>query len=345
MTSLAGLFKSAPETPQDKDNDKLVDLFRNRAELKKEFAALREEKYQLHDRIKTHEGATARVQQKLDHLENLLLDPEWVHNVIAFYQLRRLGLHCFNKLERFAEYLKQQREERVYQKAMRAFEQGKKQKKANFKKQLNEIRMQKQMCEDELQSQRHKLMTMNGFVRLFRGPGLSSRIETLSENILVAQQQESELLFASEEVGRLLPPDHEGLDCAMKRKINFMILALAQHLFLHFEDNDLANLAKEASEKSAGAINYGGKRTCDEILHLLQKRTSTLGSITDLADILQERAKQIAAHATFRSDDDPVPVPASVATIHIKNKNGLTRQKDANILGDNYFGVAKVLSR
>ena len=66
MTGLTGIFKAAPEVVED--NDKLVDLFRNRAELKKEFAALRDEKFQLQDRIKQHEGATARVQQKMDHL-------------------------------------------------------------------------------------------------------------------------------------------------------------------------------------------------------------------------------------------------------------------------------------
>ena len=106
MTSLTGLFKAVPEETQD--NDKLVDLFRNRAELKKEFAAQRNEKYQLQDRVKQHEGATARVQQKMDHLESLLLDREWVHNVVVFYQLRRLAAHCRAKVERFAEELKQQ---------------------------------------------------------------------------------------------------------------------------------------------------------------------------------------------------------------------------------------------
>jgi hypothetical protein len=49
VASLTGLFKAAPERVED--NDKLVDLFRNRAELKKEFAALRNEKYQLQDRL------------------------------------------------------------------------------------------------------------------------------------------------------------------------------------------------------------------------------------------------------------------------------------------------------
>jgi len=112
VTNLTGLFKPEPE--ETRDNDKLVDLFRNRAELKKEFAALRDEKYQLQDRIKEQEGSTARAQQQMDHLENLLSDRDWVHSVVAFYQLRRLAAKCNAKLAKFAEQLKQQREQRAH---------------------------------------------------------------------------------------------------------------------------------------------------------------------------------------------------------------------------------------
>ena len=56
--------------------------------------------------------ATARLQQKLDHLEELLLDPDWAANVVVFYQLRSLALRCQRKLAKFAEQLKQQREQR-----------------------------------------------------------------------------------------------------------------------------------------------------------------------------------------------------------------------------------------
>jgi hypothetical protein len=38
-------------------------------------------------------------------------------------------------------------------------------------------------------------------------------------------------------------------------------------------------------------------------------------------------------------------VPGTVATIYIIDRNGVVKEKDANLLGDNYFGVAKVLSR
>ena len=54
----------------------------------------------------------ARITQKLEHLEGLLVDPEWVHTVVVFYQLRHMNRRCASKLGKFAEQLKQQRERR-----------------------------------------------------------------------------------------------------------------------------------------------------------------------------------------------------------------------------------------
>ena len=60
MPGLTEIFKSDEEPTRD--TDKLVDLFRNRSELKKEFAALRAEKYSLEDRVKEQRGAIERVE-------------------------------------------------------------------------------------------------------------------------------------------------------------------------------------------------------------------------------------------------------------------------------------------
>ena len=54
-----------------------------------------------------------------------------------------------------------------------------------------------------------------------------------------------------------------------KRSINFMILSLPSSCISHFEEDDLAGMAKEAGEKSVGAINYGAKQECDQIIDML----------------------------------------------------------------------------
>lgn len=343
MASLTTLFKG--EAPDTSENDKLVDLFRNRAELKKEFAALRNEKYVLQDRIKQHEGATARVQQQLGHLESLLLDPEWVHNVVAFYQLRRLAAHCQKKLARFAEQLKQQREQRQHGRVIESWNQQREQESQAVQRRIGEHRLSVQLLEDQLQSESHRLQTMNGFAKLFKGRSLAADIDEISARIEAGHAEEQALLRELDTVVKLVPPDQRGLDVAEKRSINFMILSFAQQLYLHFEEDNLAAMAIEASEKSVGAINYGGKKDCDDILALLERRKEEAEQDTDFAEVLQKRAKMIAKHALFREDDDAVPVPGTVATVFALDANGAVRQKDVNLLGDNYFGLSNVLSR
>ncbi len=343
MASLATLFRI--ETSGTQESDKLVDLFRNRSELKKEFAALRNEKYMLQDRIKQHRGATARVEQRIEHLENLLLDPDWVYNVIAFYQLRALAKQCTDQLSRFAEQLKQQSEQRAHSRTLESWNVRRKQKLDGIKTQIGEQRTGLQLLEDQLQAERHRLMTMNGFVRLFRGRKLARQIDDVAVQIEAGQQQESELLQDLDRIQRLDPPENQGLDVAAKRSINFMILSFAQQLYLDFEEDNLVELAKEANEKSVGAINYGGKAECDAILEMLAKSKAAAAEATGLAEVLKKRASLIGEQALFRHDDNAVPVPASVATIYVLDASGEVEQASANLLGDNYFGMAKVLSR
>ena len=122
MSGLTALFgNSAEKSP---DDDKLMDLYWNRNELKKEFAGMRIEKYRLQDRIKQQDGAVARLQQKLDHVEDLLIDPEWGRNALVFYQLRGVSLRCQRKLARFAEQLKQQRENKQQGRIMSEWKDG-----------------------------------------------------------------------------------------------------------------------------------------------------------------------------------------------------------------------------
>ncbi len=67
--------------------------------------------------------------------------------------------------------------------------------------------------------------------------------------------------------------------------------------------------------------------------------------ITDFADILQRRAGLIAEHAVFKEDNDVVPIPGTVATVFAIDVNGVIREKDANLLGENYWELSNVLSR
>ena len=343
MTSLTAIFGNTQE--DSGDSEKLLELYWNRAELKKEFASLRDETFRLKKQIAAKEGCTARVQQQLDHLEDLLVDPDWVYNVVVYYQLRAFNQSCKSKLARFAEQLKQQREQRQQSKVVDVWIDQRNEEAQALQAHLGEQRMNMQSLENQLQTERHRFSAMGGFARFFRRRSITKALDGIAGRMGESQLRESELLAALEEINSRAAPDSEGLDIASKRSINFMILSFAQHMYLQFQDDGLAGMAKESGDKSAGAINYGTKADCDLILEAVRQRGDSMDNGSDYADVLQQRAKLIAEKALFNLDNDAVPVAGSVSTIYSFDQNGAVREKDANLIGENYWELAKVLSR
>lgn len=343
MASRQPIFGAASE--HGDDNEKLVELFRNRAELKKEFAALSKEKYRLQQLVKEQQGATARITQRLEHLEGLLVDPEWVNTVVVFYQLRALNRRCEGKLAKFAEQLKQQREKRVRDAQLQAWRDQCNSRRATLDGKLEKLREKLRLLEGELQAERQRAESMSGLSRLFKARAASDELADLEARVETARQADQGLQEKVEAIEKAEPPDPPGLSIAEKRSINFMIVAFAQHLYLQFKDRNLVALVKESSEKSVGAINYGSKRDCDLLLERIAEHVESMEKAGDYADLLKRRAELIAEHAMFKEDDDAAPVAGTVATVFAINGNGVITKLDANLVGDNYWGIANVLSR
>src|SRR5215470_3760358 len=98
-------------TPSEPD-DRVLSLFKNRAELKKAYGELEDEIYRLKDRIKQQEGATQRVQEMLAALESRLGMSDTGYPALVFYQLRRLWQSGRELIEQFVADLARQQEDR-----------------------------------------------------------------------------------------------------------------------------------------------------------------------------------------------------------------------------------------
>ena len=186
---------------------------------------------------------------------------------------------------------------------------------------------------------------MGGFARFLRRRTITRNLEEIGRRVAESRQRESELLASLEEIKARELPDTVGLDIASKRSINFMILSFAQQMYLHFSDHNLAGLAKEAGGKSVGVSNYGSKAVCDSILETVQTRADSMEKVSGFADILQRCAKMISEKAVFELDDDAVPIAGTVSTVFDIDSNGLVREREANLIGDNYWKLTTVFSR
>lgn len=343
MTSLTAIFGSTPEDAGD--SDKLLELYWNRAELKKEFANLRDETFKLKDQIKTQQGHTARAEQKYQHIENLLLDPEWVHSVVVFYQLRALNERCKAKLMAFAEQLKQQREKRHHSRLLEEWNARRQAEASAIETRIAEQRVQKETLEDQLQVERHRYAMMGGFTRFFRKRSMKKLLDRISDDIATAIQQEA--IFQTELTGvrHREAPDTQGLDVSSKRSINLMILAYAQQLYLHFEDDDLAALAKESGEKSVGAIRYGNRTDCDFLLEKINDKGESVAKANSCADMLKQRSLLLAEKVSYHSESEAVPTSNSVNELFDIDGSGSIHRKSVNLVSDNYWDLANIFSR
>ncbi|MDZ7643812.1 MAG: hypothetical protein U5K76_06045 [Woeseiaceae bacterium] len=344
MAVLAGIFGGNTEE-HSQDSEKLLHLYWNRAELKKEFAGLRKEQYRLRDQVKQQEGATARLQQKLDYLEHLLIDPEWARNVVAFYQLRALAQRCERKLAKFAEQLKQQREQKQHNKLLVQWNDERTHESRLVLQEIAGLQEQILQLEDRLNAERNRLVAMSGFLKIFRRRSVAAILESVEQEIETARVQELEWTDKLEQIKNRKPPENRGLDIPTKRSINFMIIAYAQQLYLHFGDSDFAALAKEANDKSVGAVRYGSANDCEHLLSRVQRRVERMERASNSAADLQNRAQLIGKKAVFRQDDEAVPVATSVSTVfEFDSKGGISESK-ADLLGRELWGLAKYLSR
>ena len=119
LRRLGGRLSGKQESAEDQ---RLVELFRNRAELKKELHELGEERHRLLDRLKLQEGATMRVEEQMAALEQYLGRPEEGYKCLTYFQLRALWRATARRLEQFAAELQRQQKDRERKQQLAAFE-------------------------------------------------------------------------------------------------------------------------------------------------------------------------------------------------------------------------------
>src|SRR5688500_18249582 len=80
----------APGTRPPADDERLLQLYWNRAELKKELSRLQDERHKLLEQLKNHEATFVRHSEQLLHLEEFLGNPETGAHALVYFQLRSL---------------------------------------------------------------------------------------------------------------------------------------------------------------------------------------------------------------------------------------------------------------
>lgn len=344
---IAEMLQRQPEASQDQ----LLKLYWNRASVKRELSGLRRERYALLDRLKEQEGAIIRAQEQLEGLERLLTNPLSAANAMVYFQLRRLWRTCALRVEQFGKELQSQRERRERAHLQEA-ELARRQRRLNaINERVGDLAAKRRLINEEGRQLEEGLARTNAFMKLFRGPKLRGKLERLNKNRGVLDEKIGEFSDLSDKIQGEPLPEPDELSVESRRLINTAVIALAQHLVVHFAGDDLAKLAKTTTEQPVADMKFGDRTDCDRLVEQIRAQIEDLRRDKRLGEKVKCHADQLLPQLTYRSDNDAVPTPSSVAGIPMMRPaagagNGPSNPRpplEVNVLADNYWDLNAIL--
>ena len=333
--------------------DELLKLYWNRADVKRELKALRRERFELLDTLKEQEGAILRAQEQLEGLERLLTNPLAAANAMVYFQLRHLWRVGAQRVEQFGRELESQREKRERAQLQEA-ETAKRQRRLEaVKEKIAGLTEKRQGAAEEQARLELELTNMNGFTRLFRAGALKRQIADAASGRRLLDEKLEELQALTEKIQGEPLPEPEGLSLDSRRLINTAIIALAQHLVVHFSEHDLASLAKTSTERAVADMKFGDRRDCDRMVERVREKIEELKQQKTFADQVKRRTDLLLAEVKYRNDTDSVPTVEGLQLIprmpaaQVTELDLARRASDAplriNVVADDYWDLLAVM--
>jgi hypothetical protein len=243
-----------PEAPED---SRIIQLFRNRAELKKTLADAQDEVHRMKDRVKLQEAATQRVREQLQQLEASLGQPVDGLHCLVHYQLRELWDAGHTQITELVEEMARNREERERKQFLadlnrQLFERQQVARAAAARAEHAAADVRAQLSAVQL-----ALAASQRWWQYFRRRDLQRRGLEIEAQVAAAetelQEARAELVRIEEAGGAKYP----GLSLDARRMLNLTIIAAAQVLALRLTPASLMARMIDAMSRSEPRMEGG----------------------------------------------------------------------------------------
>lgn len=320
--------------------EQLLKLFWSRASLKKQFDKLRNENLALSEQLKDTEMLKLRLQQRVEQLESMLANPATSSAAITYYQLKSLWHICSMRLAAVSAELWQQHYDVEHRRHIGKFRREMYKSLSAVQRQLQDVSRQGETLSEQILAHRELRNRCQGFWSYFRRRRLTAEINQMRIGRRAITMRLGELTEEIQSCSNAHPPQFGGLETATKRSVNFIVIAFAQELYLHFAGRELAARAREAAIMQVTDVNFGDRRACREISRHIESRVALLQNDATLDSRARQRAAYLAEFAVFNRDNDSLPVAASLSSIPLLTAEGkLCGQVDVNVLAEEYWDL------
>jgi len=331
------------------EEDRVLTLFRNRAELKKAYGELEDEIYRLKDRIKQQEGATQRVQEMLNALEVRLGVTETGYPALVFYQLRRLWQSGRELIEQFVADLVRKQDERERRQHLAEHNRRQFSRRQAVEKQLRSaesLAAEEANRVAELETERARLTR---FWHYFKRRALEQRITSAVAAAVAANAGLTAARADSEEVDKEPTPEFPGLALESRRAINLAAIAYAETLCLRLVKTRLVTLAREATQRREVTDDYGSQSECEALMREIENASGLIQGRANIAQEITSRTERLKPVARYRGATDTAPTADSLAfsegDVLANDPVGASSARMPNVLAEDTWDLFRILLR
>lgn len=357
LTTLADVLRRRRPPAAVADDERVLLLFKNRAELKKAHGELQDEVYRLKDRVKQQEGATARVQEMLGALEARLGAVETAYPALVFYQLRALWQLGRDILAEFVAELAAQQEDRERRAFLAECNRCLFARRQQIESRLRAAEKQHVGAHErvaELGAARAKLTR---FWHYFKRRELDRRLQAARTDAATADLTLGEARAAAEQLSAEPAPEFPGVSLEARRAINLAAIAYAEVLCLRLADTPLVALAREATSRREVADSYGERAECEQLIAQIARARTALQSKGSTPKDVKVRTERLKSIARYRNAADTTPIPESIALAEgdvlageplggtLAVKSPLRAVRMPNVLAEDTWDMFRVLLR
>jgi hypothetical protein len=343
---LGGSSGTAETPPED---GRVVELFRSRAELRKQHDELGAEMQRLRDRLKQQEAATGRVQEMFETLEKRLESADTGLSTLVFYHLRALwadGRQIIGLLVQDLAAKQEERERKAW-----ALEGNRKQfqQRQAVEQQLRQAESLVVAARQQVVAFDARLAKLDKWWHHFERPKLAKQRPALKAAVDAADANLTAARARHEQLEKAGAGEFPGISVEARRAINLAAIACAEVLCLRLARTSLVASARSAMSRREATEYYGDLATCVSIMsdivkarHLLKQR----GGITQ--DVAQ-RTERLRGSATYLAEFETVPIPESCGVsegdVLAHGSQGVTAAKLPNVVAEDTWDLFTVLLR
>ena len=326
-----------PDAPED---TRVVNLFKNRAGLKKELGDAQDEIHRLRDRVKLQEAATARVREQFEALEGRLAAPLPGLSAILHYQLRDLWATAHAQIAALVREVAQMREDRERRQFLADVNRQTFERQQAARASLADAERMHADVRGKLAGINRALDAAQSWWKYFTRRELLRRRLVMQAELATAdellQNARAELQQVEEQGGARFP----GLSLESRRLLNLTSMACAHTLAARLSPPSLTTRVYEAMSRSEPKVEQRTDAAAylGAMQEVARARAAMLQGQPALQADVRKLVDRLAASANFRTPLETVPAESSVNAV--LRAEPRPEGADFDVLGQDLWSVS-----